>query len=101
MALDGGQYDRRWANIHMFPEEAAQAAAGLRTKALLPAHVGRFTIAAHDWDEPFVRIAAASEGKPYRLLTPTIGDVVRLGDETQEFSYWWEAVRAPAAQVSR
>lgn len=101
VALDGGQYDRRWANIHMFPEESAQAAADLRTKALLPAHVGRFTIAAHDWDEPFVRIAAASEGKPYRLLTPTIGDVVRLGDETQEFSYWWEAVRAPAAQVSR
>lgn len=101
VALDGGQYDRRWANIHMFPEEAAQAAEDLRTKALLPAHVGRFTIAAHDWDEPFVRIAAASEGKPYRLLTPTIGDVVRLGDETQDFSRWWEAVRAPTVQPSR
>lgn len=101
VALDGGQYDRRWANIHMFPEEAAQAAEDLRTKALLPAHVGRFTIAAHDWDEPFVRIAAASEGKPYRLLTPTIGDVVRLGDETQVFSRWWEAVRAPTVQPSR
>ncbi|CAM3970588.1 MBL fold metallo-hydrolase [Rahnella bruchi] len=50
VALDMGQYDPRWANIHMFPEEAAQAAEDLDAVRLLPAHVGRFSIAAHDWD---------------------------------------------------
>jgi L-ascorbate metabolism protein UlaG (beta-lactamase superfamily) len=89
VALDSGQYDKRWANIHMFPEQAAQAAEDLRAKALLPAHIGRFSIAAHDWDEPFKRVSAAAADKPYRLLTPGIGAVVRVGDETQRFSPWW------------
>ncbi len=91
-ALDCGQYDKRWAFIHMFPEEAAKAAEDLRAKTLLPAHVGRFTIAAHDWDEPFNRLAAASEAKPYRLLTPRIGDAVFLDDATQRFAQWWRGL---------
>ncbi|WP_349999112.1 MBL fold metallo-hydrolase [Stenotrophomonas lacuserhaii] len=90
VALDMGQYDARWANIHMFPEQAAQAANDLGAKALLPAHAGRFSIAAHDWDAPFERITAASEGRPYRLLTPPIGEVVRLADEGQDYPRWWE-----------
>jgi L-ascorbate metabolism protein UlaG (beta-lactamase superfamily) len=95
VALDMGQYDKRWANIHMFPEQAVQAAEDLRAKALLPAHVGRFRIAAHDWDEPFQRLMAASQGKDLRLLTPTIGALVRMDDESQKFSEWWkEPVRS-------
>jgi L-ascorbate metabolism protein UlaG (beta-lactamase superfamily) len=96
VALDSGQYDRRWANIHMFPEEAAQAAEDLGAKALLPGHVGRFSIAAHDWDEPFKRMAAASSGRNYRLLTPVIGDVLWLDNGTQSFARWWEGVSTTA-----
>jgi L-ascorbate metabolism protein UlaG (beta-lactamase superfamily) len=93
VALDAGQYDSRWANIHMVPEEAAQAAVDLRAKVLLPGHAGRFKIAAHEWDEPFVRLAAASAGRPYRLLTPVIGDVVRLDDAGQSFAPWWREMQ--------
>ncbi|MBB3014124.1 MBL fold metallo-hydrolase [Cupriavidus alkaliphilus] len=89
-ALDMGQYDKRWANIHMFPEQAAQAAEDLRAKALLPAHVGRFSIAAHDWDEPLNQIDRASRGRPYRLLTPSPGALVLLDNETQRFPNWWK-----------
>ncbi|SDM19344.1 L-ascorbate metabolism protein UlaG, beta-lactamase superfamily [Franzmannia pantelleriensis] len=88
-ALDMGQYDSRWANIHMTPEEAAQAALDLDTQILLPGHAGRFSIAAHDWDEPFERIVKASEDQPYRLVVPIIGEVIRPDDEFQEFSRWW------------
>ena len=56
VALDCGQYDDRWAYIHMTPEEAVKAATDLNAKALLPCHTGRFTIARHPWDEPFIRI---------------------------------------------
>lgn len=91
--LDSGQYDRRWANIHMLPEEAAQAAEELQAAAMMPAHVGRFAIAKHAWDEPFTRISAASEGRQYRLLTPIIGGPVFLDDRKQVFSRWWESVR--------
>ncbi|WP_073664195.1 MBL fold metallo-hydrolase [Pseudomonas aeruginosa] len=93
VALDTGQYDKRWAYIHMFPEQAAQAAEDLRAKVLLPAHVGRFSIAAHDWDEPLKQIAQASQGRPYRLLTPSLGSVVRLDGQTQQFPHWWENLR--------
>lgn len=102
-ALDMGQYDPRWPYIHMTPEEAAQAAEDLRAKALLPAHVGRFNIARHAWNDPFERISAASEGKPYRLATPMIGETLRLDDPGQRFARWWEGVTrtAPLADLGR
>ncbi|UQZ91167.1 MBL fold metallo-hydrolase [Deltaproteobacteria bacterium Smac51] len=89
--LDSGQYDPQWANIHMNPEQAAQAAEDLKAAAYLPAHAGRFTIAYHAWDDPFVRAAAASDGRPFRFVTPMIGEPVRLGDDSQAFTRWWEA----------
>lgn len=89
VALDMGQYDPRWPTIHMSPEEAAQAAQELNAKALLPAHVGRFSMARHAWDEPFERISAESRNKSYRLLTPRIGEAMHLGDAGQPFSPWW------------
>ncbi len=93
VALDMGQYDPRWPTIHMNPEEASQAAQELNAKALLPAHVARFNLARHPWDEPFDRINSESKNKPYRLLTPQIGEAVNLGDEGQKFSSWWAGVR--------
>jgi L-ascorbate metabolism protein UlaG (beta-lactamase superfamily) len=92
VALDMGQYDERWAHIHMFPEQAAQAAADLRAKAVLPAHIGRFSIAAHDWDEPFKQLEKASRGKPYRLHIPRIGEAVPLAGQAQRLDAWWERV---------
>ena len=89
-ALDMGQYDPRWPYIHMTPEEAARAADDLQTKALLPAHVGRFNIARHAWTDPFERISTASEGKSYRLATPLIGKPLRVGDTGQRFARWWQ-----------
>lgn len=91
--LDIGQYDPDWQHVHMFPEEATQAAVDLRAAALLPGHIGRFSISRHAWDDPFKRIVAASEGKPYRLLTPTIGAPLDLADANQRFERWWETVK--------
>lgn len=72
--LECGQYDKRWSLIHMMPEETAKAADDLRTKILLPAHSGKFSIAYHAWDEPYKRLAAASQYKSWRLVTPVIGE---------------------------
>ncbi|QGY32416.1 MBL fold metallo-hydrolase [Pantoea cypripedii] len=100
VALDMGQYDPRWANVHMNPEQAAQAAEELRTHALLPQHVGRFSLAPHDWNDPFKRILAASQKHHYALWTPQPGQPVYLDAQEQKFSHWWESipVNAPAAQ---
>jgi L-ascorbate metabolism protein UlaG (beta-lactamase superfamily) len=91
--LDNGQYDKNWPYIHMTPEEAVQAAEDLKAKALLPAHVGKFAIANHPWDEPFERITEASKDKEFRLLTPMIGEPVELENQQQRFSPWWERVK--------
>ena len=42
--LDSGQYDPRWPLIHMNPEEAVQAAVDLKAKAIMPMHIGRFSL---------------------------------------------------------
>ena len=88
--LDGGQYNERWRAVHMTPEEAVQAAEDVRAKALIPAHVGKFSLAYHAWDEPFRRIVAASRGKRFQLVTPEIGEPVEIADSFPAFPHWWE-----------
>ena len=88
--MENGQYGLGWPYIHMMPEESAQAAVDVRAKALLPGHAAKFALAHHSWDDPYVRIAAASQDKPYRLLTPMIGQPVALEGKDRQFSHWWE-----------
>lgn len=90
VALDAGQYDPRWANVHMNPEQAAQAAEDLQTRVLMQAHVGRFSISPHDWDQPFERMAAASQRRSYALWTPEIGRPAHLDGRAQSFRAWWK-----------
>ncbi|WP_404345458.1 MBL fold metallo-hydrolase [Vreelandella venusta] len=93
VTLDAGQYDPRWANIHMNPEQAVQAANDLQARAMTPKHVGRFSLSPHAWDDPFVRLADASQGQEYALWTPTIGQPMYLDQREQSFSRWREEVR--------
>jgi len=89
--MENGQYDSHWAQVHMFPEEAAKAALDLQAKQLLPAHSGRFALGGHAWDEPYQRITEASNGKSFKLLTPMMGEVVDLSKEHQLFKQWWKS----------
>ncbi|MEO3989606.1 MBL fold metallo-hydrolase [Pseudocitrobacter cyperus] len=88
--LENGQYDQDWRYIHMHPEETAQAAVDLHAQAVLPGHSGRFVLAKHTWDDPYKRLQEASKDKAYRLLTPVLGEPVRLADRLQQFRTWWE-----------
>ena len=88
-AIDGGQYDSRWPQMHMTPEEAALAARELQAKILLPAHIGRFCISAHPWDEPLTRAVEASRDMPFQLVTPKIGEPVRLDGAEHSCVRWW------------
>ncbi|MGL4208360.1 MAG: MBL fold metallo-hydrolase [Candidatus Adiutrix sp.] len=88
--LDSGQYDLKWPYIHMTPEEAATATIDLEAKALIPGHIGKFSIAYHSWDEPFIRSLKSAKANNYRLLTPIIGQKIDLNDNSQQFNNWWE-----------
>ncbi len=103
VALDSGQYNRRWPHIHMNPEEAAQAAQDLGARALLPAHVGKFAISKHSWDEPLERVAAATVGHPYELVTPIIGQPLALSALPAPLPRWWRSAtqqESPAMKIT-
>ena len=59
---------RDWKYIHMMPDETAQAADDLRARALWACRTIR--LAKHSWMNRYQRLAAASEGRAWRLLTP-------------------------------
>ena len=87
--LECGQYDKNWPEIHMKPEDTARAAQDLRARVVLPSHAGRFCIANHSWDDPFVRLCAASKNRPFQLATPRIGECMLAGREVPTVA-WWE-----------
>ena len=88
--MENGQYDQDWKYIHMQPSETAQAATDLNARAVVPGHSGRFVLAKHTWNDPLIKLSQASKDKPYRLLTPELGEPLRVNDATQQFRAWWE-----------
>jgi L-ascorbate metabolism protein UlaG (beta-lactamase superfamily) len=90
--LECGQYNLSWKLIHLMPEEVVQAAQDLRSKALLPVHWGKFTLALHPWDESIRRVTAEAKKREVRITTPRIGEVIRL-DSVYPASAWWESVK--------
>ncbi len=91
--LDDGQYDKKWKYIHMLPEEVIPAAKDLKAKRLFPVHNSKFTLGNHPWDEPMKRVAELSRSENIPLVTPMIGEIVRLNDPDQQFSEWWTGLK--------
>ncbi|CAE1136304.1 MBL fold metallo-hydrolase [Xanthomonas euroxanthea] len=87
--IENGQYDSLWAQIHMMPEESVRAAQDVRAKVVFPAHAGRFALASHRWFEPYERIQEAASSADITLLTPMIGETVRLDGTQTSFKRWW------------
>lgn len=93
--LENGQYNKNWKYSHMQPEEVLQAAKDLQAQSLFPVHSGKFVISMHPWDEPLRRITSLNKKNAQsgsRLLTPLIGEAVKLKDSSQVFTSWWENV---------
>ncbi len=88
--LENGQYNEDWRYIHMMPEETYLAALDLKAKKLLAVHSGKYILSKHSWDEPLKRISAADERN--LLITPMIGEKVKLGDPKQTFVKWWKLI---------
>jgi L-ascorbate metabolism protein UlaG (beta-lactamase superfamily) len=87
--LEDGQYNVYWSNIHMMPEETAQAAIDLKAKILFPVHWGKFALATHPWDESVQRVLKKAGELKVQVITPRIGEQVIL-DSIYPVSHWWE-----------
>jgi len=87
--MECGQYDERWAPIHMMPEETVQAHVDVRGALLIPIHWGAFTLALHSWTDPVERAVKAAAERGVAICTPRIGEIVRLDGASYPTAAWW------------
>ena len=86
--LENGQYDTQWEFLHTFPSQLPQVIENLGARRVMTYHNSKYALANHAWTEPMELIFLHSQGKPWILLTPRIGEPVLL-DSHQEFAPWW------------
>lgn len=91
--MECGQYNVLWKDMHMMPEETAQAGLDIQAQVVIPAHWGAFALAMHSWTDPVERVTkeAAKLGLP--VSTPQIGQSVSVGAGELPVERWWEQVR--------
>lgn len=90
--MECGQYDERWAALHMMPEESVQAHLDVKGKLMIPVHWGAFTLSLHDWHDPVERAMKAAQALGVEIATPRIGETVIVGSKRLPFSKWWKVV---------
>ena len=88
--MECGQYNKRWAPIHMTPEQTVQASIDVKTRLMMPIHWGAFTLALHDWDDPIKRVTAEANRLNVPIATPRIGEAIRLDQPGYPQSDWWK-----------
>ncbi|MDG2951495.1 MBL fold metallo-hydrolase [Exercitatus varius] len=89
--IENGAYNENWAQIHMFPEQSAQAAEEVKAKVVVPIHWAKFDLAYHNWKDPIERFTKAAADKSYQVATPKIGQTFDMNNLPQE--KWWQSVQ--------
>lgn len=87
--MECGQYNERWRNIHLMPEETVAAAIDLQANLMMPIHWGAFTLALHDWTDPVVRATKEASRLNVPITTPQIGEPIDLNSSTYPQNSWW------------
>ncbi len=90
--LETGQYNEKWKYIHSMPEQVIQEAKDLNAQKVLPIHWGKFALAEHHWKEPIERLMSSNKKDDLNILTPMIGEIVDLNNDSQVFPLWWENI---------
>ena len=90
--MECGQYDERWAPIHMMPEETVQAHIDLNGQLMMPIHWSAFTLAFNEWTDSIERVTKAAKQHGIAITTPKIGQSMVLGAENYPTEQWWRNV---------
>jgi L-ascorbate metabolism protein UlaG (beta-lactamase superfamily) len=99
-AIEMGAYNPAWADVHIGPEQAVQAALDLKTKLLLPIHWATFDLSLHSWTEPVERLIVAAQKTNLPVAFPKPGEMFepKIIVPTQKWwpdIYWQTAQEAP------
>ncbi len=86
--VECGQYNAKWKDIHLLPEQTMHAFLDLKGEVLMPIHWGAFNLAVHPWTESVERLNRANKTGVF-IATPTIGTRYPIGTR-QPTTNWWE-----------
>ncbi|MDA8792980.1 MBL fold metallo-hydrolase [Bacteriovoracaceae bacterium] len=90
--IESGQYNEKWKEVHMMPEEAIIAFKELKAKKYFPVHWGMFELAMHSWYEPIERVYNLAQKNNVDLIAPKIGQIVEP-NQSYRFEKWWLTVQ--------
>jgi len=97
--IETGAYDKKWAYVHMQPEESFQAFRDLRGKWLFPIHNGTFDLAMHAWEEPLERITHLAQQNQAPISTPVMGEQVSFLDPHPGSAWWRNKASSPPVSI--
>jgi len=89
--LEVGAFHPSWGDIHLGPENAAEAHRMLGGGPFLPVHWGTFNLALHAWDEPAETLVRIAETRNLQLLTPRLGAPLEPS-RVERVDPWWREV---------
>lgn len=89
--MECGQYNKLWHQIHMYPEEAIQAAIDAKVKKVMAVHWAGFKLAQHGWKEPIERFVEAADKASQDFSAPSIGQAFSIHEKINE--PWWKTLR--------
>lgn len=87
--MECGQYNERWKEIHMMPEETAQAGLDIGAKVTMPIHWAAFSLAMHSWTDPVERVLKKAEELQLPVFVPKIGSYIQLDKNLETQDEWW------------
>jgi L-ascorbate metabolism protein UlaG (beta-lactamase superfamily) len=87
--MECGQYNERWKEIHMMPEQTAQAGVDIQAKVIMPIHWAAFSLAMHSWTDPVERVLKKADELELPVLVPKIGSFIELDGKIQTRDKWW------------
>lgn len=87
--MECGQYNELWKEIHMMPEETAQAGLDIKAKKIMPIHWGAFKLAMHPWTEPVERVSKKALELGVSVTVPKIGEPIYLDSDQVLKEPWW------------
>ncbi|MEK2690807.1 MBL fold metallo-hydrolase [Bdellovibrio sp. GT3] len=94
--VESGQYNEKWREVHLLPDESVNAFKDLNAKRYFPIHWGMFSLAFHSWFEPLEKLSAAASANGMKLVTPKIGEIVTVNDSYSSEPWWRE--KSPATE---
>lgn len=91
--MECGQYDQRWSDIHMLPEQTAQAGVDVKADVIMPIHWGSFKLALHSWKDPIQRVTRQANTLNLPVITPQIGEWIPLiNTDNKQYNKWYEEI---------